>query len=130
MYEMHYLLAEIKARDIMTPRPLTVKPTDTVEMAAMIMLDKKVGGLPVVEPDGKLCGIIAEQDVFKALVNITGYEKAASRLDFPLPTSRGNAACSLIFFSGKRRQDTFCAFLEQQCRRKKYLSQDTQHGKP
>ena len=103
MYEMHYLLAEIKARDIMTPRPLTVKPTDTVEIAAMIMLDKKVGGLPVVEPDGKLCGIIAEQDVFKALV------KAASRLDFPLPTSRGQCGLCLIF-SGKKAPGYFLCF--------------------
>ncbi len=91
---MHYLLAEIKARDIMTPRPLTVKPTDTVEMAAMIMLDKKVGGLPVVEPDGKGdCGIIAEQDVFKALVNITGVREGGIQIGFSIANQRGNAAC-------------------------------------
>lgn len=47
MYEMHYLLAELKAKDIMTSRPFTVKPTDTVEKAAMLMLDNKFGGLPL-----------------------------------------------------------------------------------
>ena len=71
MYEMHYLLAELRAKDIMTPRPFTVKPTDTVEKAAMMMLDNKFGGLPVVEESGRLAGIISDQDVFKALVSIT-----------------------------------------------------------
>ena len=47
MYEMHYLLAELKVKNIMTPNPLTVKPSDTVEQAALLMLDHKVGGLPV-----------------------------------------------------------------------------------
>lgn len=89
MYEMHYLLAEIKAKDIMTPRPLIVKPTDTVEMAAMIMLDKKIGGLPVVEPDGRLCGIIAEQDVFKALVNITGVREGGIQIGFSIANQQG-----------------------------------------
>ena len=37
MYEMHYLLAELKAKNIMTAKPITVKPTDTVEQAALIM---------------------------------------------------------------------------------------------
>lgn len=71
MYEMHYLLAELKAKDIMTPRPFTVKPTDTVENAAMLMLDNKFGGLPVVEENGRLAGIISDQDV-SSLVTITG----------------------------------------------------------
>ena len=72
MYEMHYLLAELKAKNIMTAKPITVKPTDTVEQAALIMLDNKVGGLPVVDDSGKLVGIISDHDVFKALVDITG----------------------------------------------------------
>ena len=50
MYEMHYLLAELKAKNIMTANPMTVKPSDTVEQAALIMLDNKIGGVPVVVP--------------------------------------------------------------------------------
>ena len=68
VHEMQYLLAELKARDIMTPRPLTVKPDATVEEAALLMLDKKIGGLPVVNDDGTLIGIITDQDLFKLLV--------------------------------------------------------------
>ena len=54
VHEMQYLLAEIKARDIMTPSPVTVKPDATVENAAVLMVDRKIGGLPVVGDDGKL----------------------------------------------------------------------------
>ena len=69
---MHYLLAGIKARDIMTPNPVTISPIDTVEKAAMMLLDRKFSGLPVVEESGKLVGVISEHDVFKALVAISG----------------------------------------------------------
>ncbi|MBD5627431.1 MAG: CBS domain-containing protein [Desulfovibrio sp.] len=89
MYEMHYLLAEIKAKDIMTPRPVTIKPTDTVEKAAMIMLDKKIGGLPVVDEKGELVGIISDQDVFKALVNITGVRDGGIQLGMEIANEAG-----------------------------------------
>ena len=89
MYEMHYLLAEIKAKDIMTPRPVTIKPTDTVEKAAMIMLDKKIGGLPVVDETGALVGIISDQDVFKALVNITGVRDGGIQLGMEIANEAG-----------------------------------------
>lgn len=88
MYEMHYLLAEIRASTIMTPNPYTVKPEDTVEMAAMLMLDHKIGGLPVVE-DGKLIGIISELDVFKALVNITGVREESFQIGFAIANRHG-----------------------------------------
>ncbi len=88
MYEMHYLLAEIKASTIMTPNPFTVKPDDTVEMAAMLMLDHKIGGLPVVD-QGNLVGIISEQDVFKALVNITGVREESFQVGFSIANRQG-----------------------------------------
>ncbi len=91
MYEMHYLLAELKAKNIMTAKPITVKPTDTVEQAALIMLDNKVGGLPVVDDNGKLVGIISDHDVFKALVDITGARMGGLQFVRELPDQPGTA---------------------------------------
>lgn len=88
MYEMHYLLAEIKASTIMTHNPFTVKPDDTVEMAAMLMLDHKIGGLPVIDK-GELVGIISELDVFKALVNITGVREESFQVGFAIANRHG-----------------------------------------
>ena len=72
MHELYYLLSEIRARDIMTPDPVTVNVTETVERVALLMQERSLGGLPVVNDDGTLAGIITEQDVFKVLVEITG----------------------------------------------------------
>lgn len=100
MYEMHYLLAEIKASSIMTPNPFTIKPDDTVEMAAMLMLDHKIGGLPVMDK-GELVGIISEQDVFKALVNITGVREESFQVGFSIANRQG--AMKPIFDLVRRR---------------------------
>ena len=85
MHEMHYLLAELKAKSIMTAKPVTVKPFDTVEHAALIMLERKVGGLPVVDDTGKLVGIISDHDVFKAMVDITGARLGGLQFAIELP---------------------------------------------
>lgn len=90
MYEMHYLLAEIKAKDIMTKKPIAIEPTDTVEKAAMIMLDNKIGGLPVIENGKELVGIISDQDVFKVLVITTGVREGGLQLALKIPNKPGS----------------------------------------
>lgn len=85
VHEMQYLLAELKAKDIMTAKPVTIKPWDSVEQAAIIMMDKKFGGLPVVSEDNKLVGIITDQDIFKLLINITGARVEGMQFAFELP---------------------------------------------
>lgn len=72
MHELYYLLSEIRVKDIMTPDPATVQLTDTVEQGALLMQEKNVGALPVVNSEGVLEGIITDHDLFKVLINITG----------------------------------------------------------
>jgi diguanylate cyclase (GGDEF)-like protein len=48
--------------DIMTRDPLTIGPGESVEHAAALMNQHRIGGLPVVE-DGRLVGIITSRDV-------------------------------------------------------------------
>jgi len=67
IFELNYLLAKLAVKQIMTRKPVTVKPGTTVERAAQIMLEHKIGGLPVVE-GGNLVGIITESDIFRMLV--------------------------------------------------------------
>jgi len=49
------------ARDLMTPSPLQIDVQESVETARNLMLQRKVGVLPVVD-DGKLCGLIQIYD--------------------------------------------------------------------
>lgn len=72
VHELYYLLSELKLKDIMTKDPLTVRPDDTVEYAAVLMLENKISGLPVVNEEGQVVGIITQTDIFKLFVNITG----------------------------------------------------------
>jgi acetoin utilization protein AcuB len=52
---------------VMTPDPIAVYEADQVGYAAELMLDNKVGGLPVLNASQKLVGLITESDLFRLL---------------------------------------------------------------
>ncbi|WP_287155144.1 CBS domain-containing protein [Candidatus Solincola tengchongensis] len=66
---VEYILDRIQVRGIMTPDPITVTPDTPLEEAARLILDNKIGGLPVVE-GGRLVGIITETDLIRTLVEM------------------------------------------------------------
>ncbi len=76
--------------DIMTPNPLTVAPDTTIEQTAVLMRERKIGGLPVME-DGVLAGIITESDVLEAFIRIMGLRSGGTRL-----TIRQNETASAL----------------------------------
>jgi acetoin utilization protein AcuB len=49
-------------RDLMTPRPVTIGPTQTVLKALLLMYQKDIRRLPVVEGD-RLIGIVSDRDI-------------------------------------------------------------------
>lgn len=53
----------------MTPDPVTITPRVTAEDVARLMLQHKIGGLPVVE-SGQLVGIVSTSDLLRALLNV------------------------------------------------------------
>ncbi len=89
VHELYYLLSEIKVKDIMTVDPLVTSPTNTVENAAMMMIEKDFGGLPVVDDDGKLVGIITVSDIFNVLITITGARQGGVQFGIRLPNEAG-----------------------------------------
>jgi CBS domain-containing protein len=52
----------MKVSEIMSSPVMTVKGDQTLEQAAQLMLDNNIGGVPVVDDDGKLIGIVTESD--------------------------------------------------------------------
>ena len=90
IWELHYLMSKIKVKSVMTRNPITVSPDTTLERAAILMFDNKIGGLPVVDKKGDLVGILTEQDVFKALINITGARFAANRISIVIADVPGS----------------------------------------
>jgi CBS domain-containing protein len=67
IYELNYLLARLTVGEMMTRDAFTVAPDTSIEAAARIMLEHKIGGLPVID-DSRLVGIITESDIFRMLV--------------------------------------------------------------
>jgi CBS domain-containing protein len=68
-YEAEHLVGLITVDTVMTPDPITVTPETSIAEAARLMLEYKVGGLPVMK-NGKLVGIITETDFCCLLTQI------------------------------------------------------------
>lgn len=75
---------DLDLSDVMKADPVSVSPDETLEAVARAMLDRKIGGIPVVE-DGVPVGMITESDVFRALCEILGFGQKSARLAFTAP---------------------------------------------
>jgi acetoin utilization protein AcuB len=65
---------DLPVKQIMKTEVISIRPNDHLELAARIMLQNKIGGIPVTE-EGKLIGMLTESDIFKALWNILSVRK-------------------------------------------------------
>ena len=52
----------------MTESPLTIGPDQPIAEAARLMLEHKIGGLPVVDGNGRLIGIVTQSDLLRAFL--------------------------------------------------------------
>ena len=92
MHELYYLLSEIKLQDIMTKKVVTIRADETVEKAAVLMLEGHFGSLPVVDENNVVVGIITDTDVFKVLVEISGVYSGGTQVCLQIPTDAGSLA--------------------------------------
>jgi len=91
IWEINYLINKIKVKDVMTSDVLTVDVNDTIEQAARLMADNKIGGLPVMAGD-ELAGIITETDLFKLFMELTGSRDPGLRVTALVPNEIGEIA--------------------------------------
>ena len=91
MWEISYLLGQIKVKEVMTKKVMTVTEDTTLEDAARLMVDNKIGSLPVVR-DGSVSGIITESDVFRVFLEMMGAREKGIRLTLLAPYERGSMA--------------------------------------
>jgi acetoin utilization protein AcuB len=91
MWEISYLMSQIKVKEVMTKQVITVAEDAPVEEAARLMVEHKIGGLPVVH-DGQLVGIITESDLFKVFLEIFGAREKGIRLTALAPYVKGSMA--------------------------------------
>ncbi len=91
MWEISYLLAQVKVKEVMTKEVITSTEDSTLEEAARLMVDNKVGSLPVLR-DGTLVGIITESDIFRVFLEMMGAREKGIRLSLLAPYVKGSMA--------------------------------------
>jgi len=92
VYEMNDLLSKLKVSAVMTRDVITVRPDDLVEHAARIMVDDDIGGLPVMDNDGFVIGIVTESDIFKLFIDLFGTRESGIRATLRVPDEPGKLA--------------------------------------
>ena len=84
----------MQVQDIMTKKVLTVRPETTVREVAEILVNHKISGVPVVEDDGRLVGIVTVDDVIDVMEAeaTEDFELMAAMTPSDKPYSRTGAA--------------------------------------
>ena len=75
----------------MTRAVITVMEDTSLEEAARIMADNKIGGQPVLR-EGRLVGIITETDLFKTFLELLGARSPGVRVTALIPSAKGTLA--------------------------------------
>ncbi len=88
IWEIHNLLSKLKVKEFMSHPVYIVGEDCPLEDAAKIMVEKKIGCLPVMRGD-KLVGIITETDIFKAFTRMLAGGEPGIRVTVRLHRHRG-----------------------------------------
>jgi len=83
------MIEQLKVSDVMIREPYTITRETSLEKAAQIIYEKRIGCLPVVE-DEKIVGILTVNDILKAFIDIMGVLKGGSRIDVILKNVHGS----------------------------------------
>jgi len=72
VHELLYLISKIKVKEIMTKNPITVPFDFTVEETAEVLMKNKISSVPVLNGRNQISGIITQDDLFRAMISLTG----------------------------------------------------------
>ena len=90
IHELLHALTRIKVRDIMSRKPITIPDTYTVEEAAEVLRDHHISGAPVMDAKGRMVGMISQNDLFNALMSLTGVKRRGIHLAFEVEDRPGS----------------------------------------
>ena len=90
IHELLHALTRIKVRDIMSRKPITIPDTFTVEEAAEVLRDHHISGAPVMDAKGRMVGMISQNDLFNALMSLTGVKRRGIHLAFEVEDRPGS----------------------------------------
>lgn len=99
VWELNYLLSKLTVREIMARPVITASEDEYMEDAALRMQEHKVDGLPVINAQEELTGVITTMDVLRAFTNILGLQEGGQRLTLVMddvPGSLERAARTIL----------------------------------
>jgi len=91
VWEVTYLLNQIKVKEVMTKTVITVEEDCAIEDAARLMRDNEIGGLPVMRGD-QVVGIITESDLFDIFLELLAAQEEGVRVTLLAPYYKGSMA--------------------------------------
>ena len=91
IWELNYLMSKIEVEKIMKRKVITVDVNTTIEEAARILADNKIGCLPVTK-EGRLVGIITETNIFKIFLEMLAAREPGVRLSVLISNVPGELA--------------------------------------
>ena len=68
-HELYRISDEFQVEDVMTSPVITVDASADIKEAARIMVERRIGALPVTDAHRGLAGIITETDLLRALIS-------------------------------------------------------------
>ena len=63
-------MTELLAQNIMTSGVVTVTPETSIGELSKILLENKISGVPVIDKEGKLIGIVSEADIIRENIKV------------------------------------------------------------
>jgi len=91
VWEIHALLDKVRVKNVMVQDLITTTEDMPIEEAAQLMLDHKIGCLPVLRDD-RLVGIITESDVFQTFMELFAARQKGLRITIEVPDQEGELA--------------------------------------
>lgn len=95
IHEMYYLLSEMKIKDVMTDKCISLHEDDTLEKAALVMLEEKISGVMILDADGNLVGLLSETDILRGFIHATGIQDGAHQFVIDMPDAPGSVTKAL-----------------------------------
>ena len=69
---MHFKEVPVEVSEVMHSPVVTISPDELLSEAARQMIDNRIGGLPVLDANDKIVGILTETDLLRALIDQLG----------------------------------------------------------
>ena len=87
--ELARSISKIKVSAIMNKKPITIAEDHTIEEAAALLFVHNISGAPVVNPEGKITGVLTKNDIFRMVIAVTGIKKKGIQFGLKLKDRPG-----------------------------------------